>query len=112
MTKRERLVRIIENSKIFECCGCHYNDVERYINKLSDCLLENGVIVPPVKVGSEIYYINIFPKTVEKAVIEEITTNGCGFAYRVSGDYCRFNLQDDEIYVTKEEAEKALKNGE
>ena len=48
MTERERLVRIIGNCKIFERCGCHYNDVERYINELSDCLLENGVIVPPV----------------------------------------------------------------
>ena len=50
MTERERLIELIKNSDVLQCC-CHYNDFDRYCKQIADYLLKNGVIVPPCKVG-------------------------------------------------------------
>ena len=51
MTERERLIELIKNSNVLQCCGCHYNDFDRYCKRIADYLLANGVIVPPFKIG-------------------------------------------------------------
>lgn len=44
--ERERLIELIDDSNVLQCCGCHYNSIDYYKNKIVDYLLSNGVIVP------------------------------------------------------------------
>ena len=77
---------------------------------LADCIIKDGVIFPPCKVGDTVYYITgIHNSLVGSAKVEEIYYNGYGFAYGVcTNDSVRFDIQEKEIYYTPEEAEKVL----
>lgn len=80
---------------------------------LADYILENGVIVPPVNVEDTIYYLFWFNGTkIGKARVEEIYFNGDSFAYRVSREWSRFDLQENEVFLSREAAENALKERE
>ena len=76
--------------------------------------LKNGVIVLPCKVGDAVYYITgIHNSLVGSARVEEIYYNGDGFAYRAcTNNDVRFDVQEEETYYTREEAEKALEMSE
>lgn len=100
MTERERLYKIIENSKVIQRCGCHYNNVERYINELTDYLLNNNVIVPPYKVVWFIENRYTERQCVTGVSIENLPLNIVR------------NLDKYRYYATKEEAIKALKDCE
>lgn len=106
MSERERLIEILNNTLIQ---GRTLEDrfYKSVIEKIADHLLENGVIVPPVKVGDTVYMI------VEKRA-------------KISREYFHFikktkltflNLErvlkywGKTVFLTKEEAEKALKGG-
>ena len=59
MTERERLIELLMQGDIaaakqgvFNCCMCR-----REAETIADYLLENGVIVPPVKVGDTFFYL-------------------------------------------------------
>lgn len=88
--------------------------VESVTNEiLADHLLANGVIVPPVKIGDTVYYITGIHNTLVKgAKVKEIYIGESGFAYHLCTGYDYFTLQQDEIFLTREEAERALKGGE
>lgn len=67
---------------------------------LADYLLENGVIVPPCKVGEDIWVSTIMKDKVYK-------TKAVGFSYDVITD--PYNaIPFSEVSTTKEEAEKHL----
>lgn len=116
MSERERLIELLERAPIgFETLGERF--YKSAIKILADDLLANGVIVPPVKVGQTVYYIggiynNIRPirsGTIEGIVItpkgvSELWINGRNGIY-----YLR--TAKENFYLTKEEAEKALKGG-
>lgn len=114
MTESERLTRIIENSKVMERCGCHYNDVEKHINELTDYLLSNGVIVLPCKVGDKVYQYDNGGRIYESQII--------WFYY--DKDYRRIVYDCDSglafseeaigksVFLSREEAEKVLKERE
>ena len=79
---------------------------------IADFLLENGVIVPPCKVKDDFYFIGQYAKNgkltndyqVCEAQVSSIEYDGDLAIYDFNGlDYC---LED--IFLTKEEAEKAL----
>lgn len=109
---RDRLIELIcEN--IQDECIAHCNHPYCYKCKnLADYLLANGVIVPPCKVGDKVYYIYWFNgKKIGEARVVEICCGECGFAYHLNSDYTYFDLQEKEVYLTKEEAEQALKGG-
>lgn len=110
MTERERLIRITEDSKVMERCGCHYNDVEKYINELTDYLLKNGVIVPPCKVGDTVWYITgIHHTLIKSAIVEEIIVNREGVSdLLVTSGNITFENSIDIFYFTREEAKKSL----
>ena len=65
-------------------------------------LLANGVILPPCKVGSVVFQtdgVRIYPLIVERVIYD---TNGIAFDERAIGK---------TIFLTREEAERALKGG-
>jgi hypothetical protein len=99
---RDRLVELIQNS--VNGCAKHWAEV------IADYLLANGVIVPPCKVGDTVYQVDgvrIYESTIDEITYTARTTiyytNGIAFDDRAIGA---------SIFLTKEEAEKALKGDE
>ena len=138
MTERERLIKLLMQGDIaaakqgvFNCCMCR-----REAETIADYLLENGVIVPPVKMG-DIVYIDNAPHNVVHITIEEDGISYCAkydcdeyecckecpFAKEISfgevimcegNEYHEFTASDigKTVFLTREEAEKALKESE
>ena len=138
MTERERLIELLMQGDIaaakqgvFNCCMCR-----REAETIADYLLENGVIVPPVKMG-DIVYIDNAPHNVVHITIEEDGISYCAkydcdeyecckecpFAKEISfgevimcegNEYHEFTASDigKTVFLTREEAEKALKECE
>lgn len=84
------------------------------LDYIADFLLENGVIVPPVKEGDELYRV-IVPKNGEPYV-SSCTAKVEPYAiyYQCAADAYYRILPDDigkSVFLTREEAEKALKGG-
>ena len=122
MTERERLIELLMQGDIaaakqgvFNCCMCR-----REAETIADYLLENGVIVPPVKAGDTIYEIHERRKGGEwvKIISErfvhgvEIYAGGCMIAR--CGSTISVFLSDigKTVFLTREEAEKALEERE
>ena len=106
---RERLMELIDAAFI----QCDSNFGTPSVNQVADYLLENGVIVPPVKVGDTVYHIYwLKGENIGEATVEEVYYNGDGFAYHVCHEYNYFDLQHEEVFLTREEAEQALKERE
>ena len=100
MNSRDRLIELI--SKVQYMGGLE--------SKLADYLIENGVIVPPCKVGDTVYYITgighnlIKPAKIKEIIIDE---NGIKDLY-VAGDCHNFENSFDIFYLSKEQAEHTL----
>ena len=76
------------------------------VKELADFLIENGVIVLPCKVGDRVYFVyrnKIFEHKIREIVIGEYG----GFAY--SSDCFPFSSFGKYVFLTREEAERALK---
>ena len=104
---RDRLIKLLRDS------GC--SDEFETFEDIADYLIENGVIVPPCKVGDKIYYIG--DGDVQELNIEFITITENGLEYGVNfGDNTipiyEFWVGKKLYYYTKEEAEKALRGDE
>ena len=116
MTQREKLVELIRNAKKnTKGANC---DLERDM-LFADYLLENGVIVPPCKVGEKCYMVleklTGSYEVVETKLIcfkqkDDLIIASCFINAPVINNSIEF--YNDEIYTsifcTKEEAEKAL----
>lgn len=82
------------------------------VKELADYLIANGVIVPPCKVGDMVYYITgIGHNIVKPARIKEIIIGEYGIKdLYVAGDGHNFENSFDIFFLTREEAEKDLKD--
>ena len=104
------------------CSGCKY-DLGFECNqdgKLADHLLANGVIVPPCKVGQTVYRVSFVHKTVEMLKVEGFLRNVASwkvhcmkFIPKWLGNqkehiYIQFSAFGKTVFLTCEEAEKAL----
>lgn len=119
MTERERLVELIKTAeKDFSNTGNPILDIEKYV---ADYLLANGVIVPPCKVGTTLYFLYNSPYADKPDLTPRIyKTTDWYFEVDKTGivintSYIHsFNKEYDyylgkTVFLTKEEAEKALK---
>lgn len=112
MTERERLIDICDTMtkmcRLQACEFCKYKSLKPHCvsEAITDTMLKNGVIVPPVKVGDVVYIVcNVDNKTViEESAVEEVST------YRIWTDEVYYDLDDigTSIFLTRESAEKAL----
>lgn len=116
MSECEGLIELIKDSGVLEAGGLLYNDIGFRSEQLADYLLENGVIVPPCKVGDTVYAIT------EQGTCEiEVESIHCWISgmwkfncwsgkgkYRV-GYELSFDDFGKTVFLTKAEAEKALK---
>ena len=118
MNERERLIELLTQAENEELSLLEF---EKKI--LADYLLENNVVVLPCKVGDKVYYIcksftlSLLPNTIYEAVVVRIIHTSLGTSIVVqihNGDGCTenpFGQLSKNIFLTKEEAEKALKGG-
>ena len=113
MTDKERLTNIIQNAQ-----NKYLNLLKFESSILADYLLANGVIVPPCKVGDLVYVIRrkekrnkggywnaiCFTKKVMQTAIKDRTAY-IDFKRATKTD---FSLIGNTVFLTREEAEKAL----
>ena len=122
MTEREKLIELIINS----VSGCARNWAET----IADYLLANGIIVPPCKVGDTVYRVTKLcngKSFVSEGIVFEISstyeagTSKTRFFFWANGDeytsrhyslWCELTDFGKTVFLTREEAEKALKGGE
>lgn len=94
MTERERLVELLKNVP---------RNTRAFYDQFADYLLENGMIVPPCKVGDNVYWID--NEKIKSCEVFEISIHSDGILIHTGIQFC---LKPDAVYYTKEEAEKAL----
>ena len=105
---RDRLIELIQKS----VGGCARNWAET----ISDYLLANGVIVPPCKVGDTVYYIPLFENHIIECIVAQIAKvpfTESEMSFCCYGGFS-FDMRswDKTVFLTREEAEKALKERE
>ena len=117
MEMRDRLIELIINAPKLDCIkgGRANGKTYQTVQNIADHLLANGVIVPPCKVGDVVYDIcTIFdestlkPKTVIKPRIIDFVSK-VGFIIESKGLVIGEKEFGKTVFLTKEEAEKALK---
>lgn len=108
MSERERLIELLQE------WGNKEDDGVR-AESIADYLLENGVIVPPVKVGGIVWVI--YNKCVTPANVMAVYVDKIGgmFDLKILTEGIKSTINKDYtfdmVYTTKAEAEKALKGG-
>ena len=132
MTERERLIELLKNNyscRIEDCKKCGLCD-KCFIYREADYLLANGVIVPPCKVGDDVWVIDREDGEAVgvSCVMFLAKSKGCIIATAQINDYdldeiieyhiieTQDNIDtdlmvysDDDCFLTREEAERALK---
>ncbi len=107
MKERERLIAIIKQSV-----------VPYFAEEIADNLLKNGVIVPPVKIGTRVY--TIICGQIYEYEVASYTLDGDGFSFihlaymmgnTMHGETHTIEEFKRQYYLTKEQAEKALEGG-
>lgn len=87
-----------------------FNDFEEFddeiISDIADCILEDGWIKPPCKVGDTVYYIA--GQKIYKAICHAITLQPSLqiHLYDYDGDNARYSVKD--VFSTPEAAKEAL----
>lgn len=130
MNERERLIELLKNDNCpspFICdANCKYiNSDNCSAERRADYLLENGVIVPPVKISDTVYtncsmqgwYLRSKDRPYKAKVVYmgiNGTKNYMNVVYE-KGEYMLsfdFDKIGKTVFLTREEAEKALKERE
>lgn len=109
---KDRLIQMLDGKSI---------DTQADVEYVADCLLENGVIVPPCKIGQTCYkvwnrmkVIEVIVVTIMHEALEDFYFTicfDCNGIICLRADGSRNERYCDEIYFTREEAEQALKVG-
>ena len=127
MTERERLIELLQNAQIIETlCTSDGKPIGTFAvravedgaeGQLADYLLANGVIVPPCKVGDNCYPLPRYRTPLVERKISRITyskRNTIIGYYENDGQYrppLRTRILGEDVFLSREEAEKALKGG-
>ena len=103
MSERERLVELLLESEPIKERDLDDGWEDNEISDIAEYLLENGVIVLPCKVGDTVYQTDtagqIYASTVKNIIYD---TSSIAFDERAIGT---------TVFLTKEQAEKALQGG-
>lgn len=103
MSERERLIELLLESEPIKERDLDDGWEDNEISDIAEYLLENGVIVLSCKVGDTVYQTDtagqIYASTVKNIIYD---TSSIAFDERAIGT---------TVFLTKEQAEKALKGG-
>lgn len=110
MTDREKLIELLDKTY------AEQYDKRRLLTAehTADYLLKNGVIIPPCKVGDTVYLIPTYNGKPYCGVREDkvqmigITSRGIHIKARNHHDHNKMYMLGKTIFLTREEAEKAL----
>jgi hypothetical protein len=123
----DRLIELLKQADDkcdYTSCGdCSRFSTEHdcFIGLTADHLIENGVIVPPCKVGDTVYWLNFYnhlmlyrDKYYEAEVVRIVVTRfGVSCVIRVRGENATYEIPYVEfgknVFLTREEAEQAMK---
>lgn len=101
---RDRLIELIKNAPVWK--NGTFDEACEFV---ADHLIENGVIVPPCKVGDKLYIVTAVSKEiVESVVIGLWMADGVFSVLTIHGVIIADSL-GKAVFFTKEEAEKALR---
>lgn len=113
---RDRLIELMyESNEVFADSSC---TDEEAVEKLADYLLNNGVIVPPCKIGDTVYLIPKYNGKPYCGIVQDkvqmigITSRGIHIKARNHHDHNKMYMLGKTVFLTKEEAEAALVNYE
>lgn len=96
MSEKESLMSLIYKAGDL----AHKWPTDNFTSTLADYLLDNGVILPPVKVGDKVYQLDAAGDIYESEVKQVIyNTKGISFDERSIGR---------TVFLTREDAESAL----
>ena len=120
MTERERLIELIVNAENEVFRAFPYTNSTKRIEMVADFLLENGVIVPPVKVGQSIWTSENFTDNVPREGYITVIEYDCNGSYEFWTSFGEIPLSAEfsceeigkTVFLSREEAEKALKESE
>ena len=102
MTDRERLIELMQKCDIVQI------PTSKFIEGFADYLLEHGVIILPCKVGDTVYHV--FPKKgIQTNTVRQIRIGSCGMNIFDFNGFFEPSDFSKTIFLTREEAEKALK---
>lgn len=114
--ENERLIELLEQA--FLDSDDNYGTPN--INQVADYLIENGVVIPPLKIDDKVYIVDEYSNedtgidecVVSKIIIED--NDGCfSFMTWDTLDWCYSCYEIGKtIFLTLEEAEKALEGSE
>ena len=126
---RERLIEMCENlilsCKSSLCADCEHNKIDYPLCMsvhFADYLLDNGVIVPPCKVGDIVYKVYDI-ESVHRQILElEVLMIEVGIQrkvclkttkkHRYNFDKATFEDFGKTVFTNREDAEKALRGGD
>ena len=108
---RDRLVELLKDSSQY------LKEQDSLIERIADHLLANGVIVPPCKVGDTVYALydkkvyktKVFSMVAETEDKKWVYILKCNI-FNLISMFKKF-LFSKTVFLTKEEAEQALKGG-
>lgn len=114
---RERLIELIGKEQEHGVTG--YANFPTISNKeLADHLIANGVILPPCKVGQTVYLIPTYGGKPYCGIVQDkvqmigITSRGVHIKARSHHDHNKMYMLGKTVFLTREDAEKALKERE
>lgn len=121
MSEKERLVELLLESEPIKERDLDDGWGDNEISDIAEYLLENDAIVPHAKIGESIYYVELDvnadktglePKIHRTTVAEILITNTYTMYSTSRGKSFLGSMFGIEVFLTKEQAEKALKGGE
>ena len=108
---RDRLSNMIQNA--VGGCAKYWADV------IADYLLSEGIIVPPVKIGQTCFQPYFYRKDMDECRVSSITQKADGsFKIRLTNLRGKWVFEitpdkiDKTVFLTREEAERALERSE
>lgn len=108
MTEREQLIELLKNVP---------RNTRAFYDQFADYLLANGVIVPPCKVGDTVYILaGHNGHKYEKDICEGFYIGNDGVVQvrvrNMKGNHGTYGVIGETVFLTSEEAEKALEEME
>lgn len=116
MTDRERLIELIDefgdDIAFCDICKRPDSDCDGCRNeRFADYLIEHGIIVLPCKVGDKVYEVTT-SEEIEQRKVKDIIYDNEGFRLRLEPYFSYEYYLNETVFLTREEAEKALKECE
>ena len=81
-----------------------------YSEQIADHLIANGVICPPCKVGDKLYITASVSKAIVESVVLGVWMREDNISILTIHGSIHSNSLGETVFLTKEEAEKALNN--